>query len=140
MKSSLRFRSLILGCAGLTLLPQAQASEPASVPAPVTLGGFVDTYFAYDVNRPRLLDRAYTTQPARHHEANINLAFLEAKVNRDRVHGRLALQAGTSVQNNYSGEPNVGTNSGSSLSRHLQEAYAGYRVADQTWIDAGVFF
>jgi hypothetical protein len=47
-------------------------------PAPAMhVGGFVDAYIAWDFTRPRSLDRFYTTQPARHSEFNVNLAFLE---------------------------------------------------------------
>jgi hypothetical protein len=106
----------------------------------VTFGGFVDGYYAYDFNRPPQIDRSYTTQPARANEFNINLAFVEAKVDGARVHGRLALQAGTSVQSNYAGEPTIGSVSGSTLSRHIQEAFAGYKVADKLWIDGGIFY
>ena len=57
-----------------------------------------------------------------------------------RVRGRLALQAGTSVQSNYSVEPSEGTVSGPSLAQLLQEAVVGYRIADALWVDAGIFF
>ena len=106
----------------------------------VTFGAFIDGYYAYDFNRPSSIDRSYTTQSTRHNEFNINLAHVEAKLDGARVHGRLALQAGTSVQSNYAGEPTVGAVSGSSLSRHIQEAFAGYRVFDTIWIDGGIFF
>ena len=110
-------------------------------PAPaVHVGGFVDAYIAWDFTRPRSLDRAYTTQPARHSEFNVNLAFLEARLDGERVRGRLALQAGTSVQSNYAGEPRIGAVSGPDVSRFLQEATAGVRVARLLWVDAGVFF
>jgi hypothetical protein len=33
-----------------------------------TFGGFVDTYYAWDFDRPHTFDRVYTTQPARHAE------------------------------------------------------------------------
>ena len=105
-----------------------------------TFGAFVDGYYAYDFDRPANFDRSYTTQPARHNEFNINLAFVEAKVDGPRIHGRLALQAGTSVQANYAGEPTNGTVSGPSVSRFIQEAFAGYKVADNLWIDGGIFF
>jgi len=137
-------------CAGALLLalaiglpaqsPDSARSAPADTAVKVTIGAFVDGYYAYDFDRPPAIDRAYTTQPARHNEFNINLAYVEAKVDGARVHGRLALQAGTSVQSNYAGEPTVGTVSGSSLSRHIQEAFAGYRVAGKLWIDGGIFF
>lgn len=118
----------------------AAAAATADTAIKVTFGGFVDGYYAYDFNRPPSIDRSYTTQPARHNEFNINLADVEAKVDGARVHGRLALQAGTSVQSNYAGEPTIGSVSGSSLSRHIQEAFAGYKVADKLWIDGGIFF
>lgn len=117
------------------------ASSPAlalDAPSALTLGGFVDAYYAYDFNRPSQFDRSFTTQPARHNEFSVNLAYIEAKIERDRIHGRLALQAGTSVQSNYAGEPTVGSVSGPSLSRHIQEGYAGYRLSTDTWIDAGI--
>ncbi|MBL7716476.1 MAG: porin [Bdellovibrionales bacterium] len=110
----------------------------AAKPHGISLGGFIDAYIAYDVNNPSNLDRSFTTQPARHNEFNINLAYLEAKLEREKVHGRLALQAGTSVQSNYASEPTVGSVSGPNLSRHLQEAFVGYRLGDATWIDAGI--
>ncbi len=105
-----------------------------------TVGGFLDTYVAYDAGRPRTLDRAYTTQPARHNEFNVNLAFVELGLSGPRVRGRLALQAGTSVQSNYAGEPRVGSVSGPDLGRLLQEAYVGYEVKPGFWVDGGVFY
>jgi hypothetical protein len=112
----------------------------------VTFGGFVDGYYAWDFGRPASFDRSFaggtlfTTQPARHNEFNINLAFVEAKLDGPRVRGRLALQAGTSVQSNYSGEPTNGSISGPSLARHLQEAYAGVKLANSIWVDGGIFY
>lgn len=105
-----------------------------------TFGGFVDGYYAYDFDRPSNFDRSYTTQPARHNEFNINLAYVAAKLDGSRVHGRLALQAGTSVQATYAGEPTNGSVSGATLSRFIQEAFAGYKVTDNIWIDGGIFF
>jgi hypothetical protein len=89
---------------------------------------------------PRDLDRVYTTQPARPSEFNVNLAFVEVDLDRGPVRGRLALQAGTSVQSNYGAEPRVGSISGPDLTRHIQEAVVGIHVAPPLWIDAGVFY
>jgi hypothetical protein len=110
------------------------------LPEGVRVGAFVDTYYAWDFSRPPSLDRSYTTQPARHSEFNVNLAFLEARIDRSGLRGRLALQAGTSVQSNYAAEPRIGSVSGPDLSRLLQEAYVGVKVAASFWLDAGVFF
>jgi hypothetical protein len=122
------------------------AQTPADTTWRVTFGGFVDAYYAYDFGEPAGLDRAFgngatfTTQPARHNEFNVNLAYVEALVTAPRVRGRLALQAGTAVQSNYAAEPAIGTVSGPPLARHLQEAYAGVQVVPTLWIDAGIFY
>ena len=103
-------------------------------------------YYAWDFGRPAAVDRSFaggtlfTTQPARHNEFNVNLAFVEAKLDGPRIRGRLALQAGTSVQSNYSGEPTRGQVSGPSLARHLQEAFAGAKLGDNVWVDGGIFY
>jgi len=126
-----------------TLAGQGTAPDTATK---VTFGGFVDGYYAWDFGRPPSFDRSFaggavfTTQPARHNEFNVNLAFVEAKLDAPRVRGRLALQAGTSVQSNYAGEPSNGTISGPSLARQLQEAYAGVKLGNGVWIDGGIFY
>jgi hypothetical protein len=130
----------------ILLAAPALAQAPSDSTLKVTFGGFVDTYYAYDFGKPLSLDRSFaggatfTTQPARHNEFNINLAYVEASLTGDRVRGRLALQAGTSVQSNYAAEPSNGAISGGSLSRHIQEAYAGYQVTPSLWVDGGVFY
>jgi hypothetical protein len=105
----------------------------------VSFGGYLDTYYAFDFNRPREHDRAFTTQAARHNEFNVNLAFLEATLSGNRLRGRVAAQFGTSVQANYASEPRIGTLSGPDVSRFLQEAVVGYELTPHTWIDAGIF-
>ena len=134
--------------AALTTTARAQGGTVAApdTGVRVTFGAFVDGYYAWDVGRPPTRDRSFaggalfTTQPSRHNEFNVNLAFAEAVLTGPRVRGRLALQAGTSVQANYSVEPSEGTVSGPSLAQLLQEAVAGYRIADALWVDAGIFF
>ena len=119
----------------------AHATPADSTPKPViTFGAFIDTYFAWDFGQPDAFDRPYTTQPARHDEFNVNLAFLEAKLTGEKVRGRVALQAGTSVQANYAGEPNVGSVSGADLARIIQEAWVGVRVSPKLWVDGGIYF
>ncbi len=107
----------------------------------VAFGAFVDGNYVWDSGRPRAFDRVFTTQPARHKEINVNLAFVEPSVNGERVRGRIAaLQAGTSVQSNYAGEPEVGAVSGGALSRTLLEATAGMRVHPRLRVDGGLYF
>jgi len=120
----------ILFCLAYSTLLFAQTDTPAKV----YFSAFVDTYYAFDFQKPATRDRAYTTQPARHDEFNINLAFVEAKVSEERVRGRLALQTGTSVHLNYAAEV-----SNRELAQLIQEAVAGFRVANNLWIDAGIY-
>lgn len=72
---------------GLVVAPlAAQQSTPV-----VRFGGYLDTYYAWDDSKPANHERAFTTQAIRHGEFNVNLVFLEASVNADRVRGRLAV-------------------------------------------------
>jgi len=124
----------------------ARLTAQADTATRITYGGFVDSYYAFDFGRPPTQDRSFasgnlfTTQPARHAEFNINLAFVEAKLDAPRLRGRVALQYGTSVQSNYLGEPTNGEISGPTASRHIQEAFAGYHVTPSLWVDGVIFF
>ncbi|HXB23157.1 MAG TPA: outer membrane beta-barrel protein [Gemmatimonadaceae bacterium] len=118
----------------------AQASTPAADTTPkITFGAFIDGYYAWDFDRPYNFDRAYTTQPARHAEFNINLAYVEAKLTAPNFRGRLAVQFGTSVQDLYAAEPHIGEVSGPSVAEFIQEATAGYKLSSTLWIDGGIF-
>lgn len=93
--------------------------------------GLVDAYYTYDFNNPFDMNRAYTTQPLRHNEFNINLAYIDAKFNDDKIRGRLALHTGTYVENNYAAEPQ--------LLKNIFEASGGFKITDNIWLDAGIF-
>ena len=129
-----------LGVAAQTRDTTANAAVTTDVTQTTTFGAYVDGYYAWDFNRPPTFDRAYTTQPARHAEFNVNLAFIEAKFPGPSVRGRLAIQFGTSVQANCAGEPHIGHVSGPGLSQFIQEAVVGYQISPTLWIDGGVFF
>lgn len=124
----------------------AQSASPADDSVNVAFGAFVDAYYAYDFGRPPARDRAFvggalfTTQPARHNEFNVNLAFAEARLEAPRYRGRLALQFGTSVQSNYIGEPRQGQISGPGVQQYIQEAVAGAKLAEGLWVDGGIMF
>jgi hypothetical protein len=122
----------------LLAVPVVAIAQSTPDSSRVRVGGFVDAYFAYDFSRPPTTDRSYTTQAARHSEANVNLAFIDATLTGARVRGRLAIQYGTSVQANYAGEPARGAISGPAVSRFLQEAFAGVHATRTLWIDGGI--
>ena len=66
-------------------------------------------------------------------------ALVAVQLSSAHTRGRLALQAGTSVQSNYAGEPRSGGISGPELTRHIQEAVVGVRAKSHLWIDAGIY-
>lgn len=111
----------------------------ATVTEDVKLGGFIDTYYAYDFNQPKDHERQFTTQPVRHNEFNVNLAYLEAVLKKEKTRGRLALQYGHSVTKNTTGEPTQGSTSGPDDAKVFQEAYVGTKIGERTWIDLGIF-
>jgi hypothetical protein len=104
------------------------------------VSGLVDSYYAGNFNRPRVTERNYTTQAVRNNEFNINLAFLDATFENEKYRGRLAVQFGTSVNANYIGESTDQKYSNQLSHRNLQEAYAGIKLAKNTWLDAGIYF
>lgn len=128
-----------LACTAL-LIGTSLHAQDTDTTTKLRLNGFVDTYYAYDFTRPADGERRFTTQPVRHDEVNVNLAWLGLTVERQRVRARVALQAGTSVQVNYVGEPMNGATSGPSVSRFIQEAVAGVKIAEHLWIDGGIYY
>jgi hypothetical protein len=99
----------------------------------ITLEGYVDTYFAYDFNKPPTGDRPYFVSMARHNEMTINLAYLALNYSSSRVRARLAPGFGTYMNANYANEPGT--------LKNILEGYGGVKPwKDRNiWIDVGVF-
>jgi hypothetical protein len=120
--------------------PAADTAARRDTTPHVTVGAYIDTYYAYDVDRPRNFDRSFGTQPARHDEFNVNLGYVEAKITGPRYRGRFAAQFGTSVQYTYFAEPRLGVVSGPTVSQYIQEATIGYQLTRTLWVDGGIYF
>lgn len=99
----------------------------------VTIEGYVDTYYAYDFNKPTSGDRPYFVSMARHNELTINLAYVSVKYSASRLRGHFVPGFGTYINANY-------TNESFSL-RNIVEASAGIKLwrNKNIWIDVGVF-
>jgi hypothetical protein len=128
----------VVALASLTLAAPVLAQQ-ADTTAHLTIGAFVDGYYAYDFNRPAGHDRPFTTQAERHDEFNLNLAYAEVRYRSPNVRGRFAVQLGTSVQANYAAESDSLAGFPNLLPL-IQEAYAGIAVTPRLWIDGGIFF
>ena len=132
----------ILAWTAALALPGSLVSQEAvaDTTSQIVFGASVDGYYAYDFGRPASQDRAFTTQAARHDEINVNLAHVEARYASPKVRGRLALQAGTSVQFNYAGEPDELAGTQPNYLPLVQEATVGVSLTPTLWIDGGIMF
>ncbi len=99
----------------------------------LTLSGYAELYYSYDLNRP-----ANHQQPAflysfnRHDEVNLNFGTVQLHYEEGPVRGNFALMAGTYVTSNLVSEPDG--------LKNVYEANAGIRLSKKhnIWIDAGI--
>lgn len=106
----------------------------------INFGFFIDTYYLHNNNSPKSTERKYTTQAVRNGEFNLNLVHLDAKVTEEKYRGRLAIQAGTSVNTNYSNELSNDISSNQASVKNIQEAFVGFKLTSNIWLDCGIFF
>ncbi|MFY0688726.1 MAG: outer membrane beta-barrel protein [Cyclobacteriaceae bacterium] len=90
---------------------------------------YVDIYYSYDFSQSDGT-KQYVTQAARRNEFNLNLGVITASYDNGRIRGNLGLQSGTYPSTNYA-EP-------TSLAQMINQANVGIRLANNTWLDAGV--
>jgi hypothetical protein len=111
----------------------AYAQEDAK-PSPLTFSGYLDTYYVYDFNQPVDNNRpGFVYAYNRHNEVDLNLGFVKAAYQTDRVRANLALMAGTYANANLAAEPGV--------LKNVYEANAGVKISARKnlWVDAGIF-
>lgn len=97
----------------------------------IKFSGFLDTYYAYDFNKPAAHERpSFLYNYTRHNEINVNLGLLKASYDDGRVRANLGLMAGTYGQYNLSAEQN--------LIQNIYEANAGLKLSEKIWLDAGI--
>ncbi|AWO01392.1 hypothetical protein DLD77_06650 [Chitinophaga alhagiae] len=125
-------KGIFLTAATIALTMQAMAQEgPAKETPKITLSGYVEAYYGFDLNEPANHTRPpFLYNHARHNELNVNHAYLKGSYTADRVRANLAIMAGTYAQYNLAAEPE--------LLRHVYEANVGVRIGKNLWIDAGI--
>lgn len=109
-------------------------AQTDSAQSPLTFSGYLEPYFSYDFATPDDHQRpAFSYSHNRHNEINLNLGFIKASYNTDRVRANFAVAAGTYMNANYAAEP--------ATLKNIYEANAGVKVSKnkEVWIDAGVF-
>lgn len=119
--------------AGLLIIAALPAMAQNAKTPPLTVSGYLETYYNYDFNRP-----ANNTVPAllynfnRANEVNLNLGLIQASYNAEKVRANVALAAGTYMNANYATE--------SGVMKNVYQANVGFRLSAKSnlWIDAGV--
>ncbi|MCP9749937.1 porin [Ferruginibacter sp. HRS2-29] len=118
-----------------TIINGFAQTDSAVKPLPVlSFSGYVETYYTYDFNKPSGNDRpGFFYSHNRHNEFNLNLGFIKAAYNNDKVRANLAIGAGTYMNANYSAEPGT--------IKNIYEANAGVKISRKKnlWLDAGIF-
>ncbi|MFM9945854.1 MAG: outer membrane beta-barrel protein, partial [Bacteroidia bacterium] len=106
---------IILGCTNSV----AQDTAKSGI---LKFSGYLETYFCYDMGQPQNHERPnFFYSFNRHNEVNLNLGFLKASYNADKVRGNLALMAGTYAQYNLASEQG--------LLKNIFEANAGFKIS-----------
>lgn len=126
-------KKAILTISGFCALLVASAQENREA-NPLTVSGYVETYYAYDFGKPALQNRpSFVYSHNRHNEFNLNLGMIKATYQKNGVRTNLALATGTYMNTNLAAEPGV--------LKNIFEANAGVKISKTSnlWIDAGIF-
>ncbi|WP_316805115.1 porin [Pedobacter nototheniae] len=100
----------------------------------VKFSGYLETYYAYDFNKPNDHNRpGFVYSHNRTNEVNLNLGFIKAAYDNGTFRANVAVMAGTYANANLAAEPGV--------LRNVFEANAGIKLSktENLWIDAGIF-
>jgi len=96
------------------------------------VGGYVDSYYGYNFNKPANGNVPYFVSSARHNEFTINLAYIDLRYRSSNFRARFVPGAGTYMNANYAAEPGT--------LKNLVEANVGVRLSAKRnfWLDVGV--
>jgi hypothetical protein len=110
------------------------AQDTTSSKSNLTISGYLEAYYSYDFNNP-----ANNSKPSfiynfnRNNEVNINLGFIKASYETEKVRAHIVLGTGTYMNANYASEPGV--------LKNIFEANGGVKISKKNnlWVDAGIF-
>ena len=116
----------------LCLIPSTINAQLSDSITALKLWAYADIYYNYDFNKPSDYNRpAFVYAHNRHNEFALNNIILGVKYTKVNLRANFALHTGTYVRANYAAEPD--------LLRLVYEANAGFKVAKNIWLDAGIF-
>lgn len=112
----------------------AQTTDNWQIKPQLKATGFIDVFYCYDFNQPTGNSRQpFFFNHNRHNEFNVNLALIQVELEHTNYRAKLAFQAGTYPNDNYSSE--LGT------FKNIGESSIGIVLNKQRnlWLDAGIF-
>ncbi len=118
----------------LSMISLNSFAQTDSTKNPLKISGYIETYYLYDFGNPSDHNRpSFVYSHNRHNEVNLNIGFIQAEYNNDKVRGKLGLMTGTYANANLAAEPGV--------LKNIFEANAGVKISKtkNLWIDAGIF-
>ncbi len=133
MKIRIKYLATVLFLAGTTTGMNEVKAQAENKPSPLTISGYVEPYYSYDFSKPDNHNKAgFMYSHIRHNEININLGFIKAGYQTEKLRANLALAAGTYMNANYAVENGV--------LKNVYEANAGIKISKNKnlWIDAGI--
>ncbi|WP_432670994.1 porin [Flavobacterium sp. SM2513] len=114
----------------LSVAAFAQEEQPKN---PLTISGYAETYYQYDVNNPDNNTRpGFIYSHNRNNEVSLNLAYLKANYDSGMIRANLALATGSYMNANYAAEPGI--------LKNIYEANVGVMLSktNNLWITAGI--
>lgn len=126
-------KNIIFALGGFLFWSPLMAQDSTETKKAFSISGYIEAYYNQDFNRP-----VKNTAPGflynfnRTNEVNLNLGYIKAAYNTDRVRGNIAFATGTYVQANYAAEPGV--------LKNIYEANIGVKMTKNSnlWLDAGI--
>lgn len=126
MKKTIILTFFMLGISTL-LFAQEETKNPLKISA------YAEVYYQYDFNNPENNSRpGFIYSHNRNNEVNLNLGFVKANYETERLRANLSLATGTYMNSNYAAEPGV--------LKNIYEANIGLKISKtkNLWIDAGI--
>ncbi len=100
----------------------------------LVFSGYAELYYSYDFDNPGKNEKpSFIYNFNRNNEVNINLGYIKAAYQTEKLRANLSLGVGTYTNANYASEPGV--------LKNIFEANAGVKISknNNLWIDAGIF-
>jgi hypothetical protein len=129
---------------GIGTPASARADEAKELGPALTPSAYVETYYAYNFNRPSNGITNYRAFDNRHATFTLENAVLALDGKADRFFARVALQSGSTGETYYLAEPprpgaDGAAAGGPDVFKHVQEAYAGFGVTPRVDVQAGLY-